>query len=214
MLFLFLCLISIGFWTFYFLEPTLLTVFSKDNLNLNIFGINFPPNTVFSLDPFFVIVSGFFLTRLWLWLECKNKDPSIPLKFIFASLWVGLGYILLAVAISLNSSGLMNIGWMIAAYFLFTMGELFIAPVGFSMVGQLSPKGSEGFLMGVWQLSLGISATASVAIAGYIVMPSTGLILERNVSYMHSFMWFAVIGFIMFVASLLFLPWMKRMLPR
>ena len=210
-LFYILCFISLGFWVFYFLEPMLLTVFSKDNLNLHFLGIDFPAASVFSLDSFFVIVTGLFLTWLWVKLELKHKNPSLPTKFTLAPLWVALGYIVLILEIYWNHTGLMPFYWIMLAYFLFTLGELFLAPTGFSMAGKLAPQGREGFFMGVWQVSIGGAATISSLFASLLVMPNTGSLPERNIGYMHSFLIFAGIGVGLFLIALILLKWMKRL---
>ncbi len=211
-LFYILCFISLGFWTFYFLGPTLLTVFSQHNVKLDLFNLHIPPESIFSLDMVFVVLTGFVLTKVWLKLDKIKKNPSLPTKFTFAPLWVAIGYGILFFEIYFNPTGLMNLSWMVLAYFFFTLGELFLAPIGFSMAGKLAPKGTEGFFMGVWQVSIGGAATISSLIASSLVMPADSALLESNTGYMHGFLQFTGIGLGMFIFALIFLPWMKRLI--
>ena len=43
--------------------------------------------------------------------------------------------------------------WLVLAYFLHTMGELCLSPVGLSSVTKLAPQKIVGFMMGVWFLA-------------------------------------------------------------
>lgn len=211
-LFYILCFLAVIFWIFYFLEPTLLTIFSRDNLNLHVLGISFPPKVVFNLDSFFVMLTGLFLARLWVRLEAKNKSITLPTKFTIAPLWVAVGYGVLILAVYFNRDSLMSAYWMVIAYFFFTLGELFIAPIGFSMAGKLAPEGREGFFMGVWQVSIGSAATIASIMGAWLVVPDKGSLIERNTEYMHAFILFAGIGLMLFIIAAILLPWMKGLL--
>ncbi len=211
-LFYALCLLSLFFWVFYFLEPTLLTVFSNTLINLHYLGVTFPAEFIFSLDSTFVVLTGLILTQVWVKLEAKNKNPSLPTKFTIAPFLVAIGYLVLVVEVYFNRSGLMNLSWMILAYFFFTLGELFLAPIGFSMAGKLAPKDREGFFMGVWQMSIGGAATISSVLASAVIVSKAGPISQQNTGYLHAFILFAGIGLIMFIIAFIFLPWMKRLI--
>ena len=43
--------------------------------------------------------------------------------------------------------------WLLALYFIHTIGELSLSPIGLSMVNQLSPARFASLLMGVWFMS-------------------------------------------------------------
>jgi POT family proton-dependent oligopeptide transporter len=166
-LFGFLIFITFGiaFWALYMLAPSALTIFVKNNVDRMIGSFQIPTASVYSLNPFFIITLG-TLTSL-LFLRMSRKGEVMPLRFKFATgiISMGLGYVILIFAIgTASSSGYVAFWWIVLSYFLQTLGELFIGPIGFSMVGSLVPVKLEGLMMGVWQLSTGVAG----AISGYL----------------------------------------------
>jgi POT family proton-dependent oligopeptide transporter len=98
--------------------------------------------------------------RLWTDLADKKREPNTPLKFSFAFVLLGIGFLFLVFGsqgIEPGSVVKTSMLWLILAIFFHTMGELCISPVGLSMVSKLSPARFGGLLMGTWFLSNAIS---------------------------------------------------------
>jgi proton-dependent oligopeptide transporter, POT family len=162
---LLLAYISVGFWALYMLEPSLITIFIKTNVDRVLLGHIIPPSVFFALDPLFIIVLGGILSLTWAHLAKRKKNPSYPTKFSASLLIMGLAFMVLVIGTLFSDSlGLCNMLWVILAYIMFTTAELFISPIGSAMVGQLAPEGREGRLMGAWQLFTGFAAV----IAGFL----------------------------------------------
>jgi POT family proton-dependent oligopeptide transporter len=71
--------------------------------------------------------------------------------------FAGLGFVILALAASRATGGvLVSLWWLNATYLLHTMGELFLSPVGLSAMTKLAPARVAGFMMGVWFVSLSV----------------------------------------------------------
>ena len=97
------------------------------------------------------------------YLTRKNKNPSLPVKFTSSLFFVGIGYIAITLLISVTGiDARFSVLWFFPVYFIFTMGELMIGPIGFSMVDRLSPLDKEGVLMGIWQLCIGVAGAATI----------------------------------------------------
>jgi len=91
-------------------------------------------------------------SKLWVTLGKKGKDLSVPAKFVLAFWLIAIGYALLLTA-SIVCKDKFGMLWIIGAYFMFTMGELCLSPVGLSMVTKLSPVKFISLFMGIWFLA-------------------------------------------------------------
>ena len=215
-LFVFLVLLIIGlaFWSLYALEPTVFALFIDRNVNRHILQSTIPTSSLLSLNPLFIVLSGILLIIVWGYLEKRGLATSIPAKFAIAVILMGSGYFVLLLGIHYaNASGLIGLGWIIFSYFLQTFGELFIGPIGFSMVGTLVPKRLENLMMGIWQLTVGISSALSGYMAQLVTTPDhLTNPLQTNPVYSHSFLLYGSIAIIIGIIAALASPKLTRMI--
>ncbi len=109
-----------------------------------------------------IIIGGPLLSFIFTNLRERGININIPLQFSFALLLIGLGFAILPVGISFaNAAGFVNFNWIFASFILQSIGELFISPIGYAMVGQLAPVHLRGLMMGVWLMITGVSAILS-----------------------------------------------------
>jgi proton-dependent oligopeptide transporter, POT family len=93
----------------------------------------------------------------WLWIALRHREPSSPAKFSIGLVFVSLSFAVLVPAARINESGvLVSSWWLISTYFLQTLGELSLSPVGLSAMTKLAPERIAGLMMGVWFLSISI----------------------------------------------------------
>ena len=93
------------------------------------------------------------------------------------------------------------------------LGELFVAPIGYAMVGLLVPESLQSNMMGVVLFNAGVAAVVASTISNKamglhdVVDP-----LISNASYTHVFVWLGAIalGFSLIVFALT--PLMQRMI--
>jgi len=139
------------FWSGFEQAGTSLNLFAFDLTDRVFFGWEMPASWLQSINPIFIIIGAPLFGMLWVWLEQRNANPSIPMK-------AGLGLTLLAVAFMVLSWGAANasptnqasIAWLVVTYFFFTVGELCISPIGLSAITKLSPERRMGQMMGIW----------------------------------------------------------------
>lgn len=74
-----------------------------------------------------------------------------------------------------NKAALM---WLIMTYFLHTVGELCISPVGLSVVTKLSPPKLASVLMAVWMLSSFFANIVGGYIAAYVETMGAGQVFS------------------------------------
>lgn len=139
------------FWGFHELSGSVITLFAARNIDLE--GIMSAAQTN-SLNSMWIIILAIPISMMWTWLSKKNSNPRTPYKFGLGLLFAGISFYVLAISgESANANGLVPFAYLLLMYFLLSIGELFMSPVGLSKITDLSPKRIVAFMMGVWFLS-------------------------------------------------------------
>ncbi len=209
-----LILFSIVFWALYQQAGMSLTIFTEFNVGREEGGWTIPTVMFQSINPLFIILLGPFLSKLWIRLDRTGWNPSIPAKFAWGTILMGLGFVILPLAIQFDdAAGKINLWWVVVSYFLQTMGELFISPVGLSMITKLSPKKMMGLMMGVWFFASALANALAGLIAEWTTIPSGSndpLITDQPFSHV-----FGIIGWVALGVGVIFLffaPILKRLI--
>ena len=147
---------NVVFWACFEQAGSSLTLFADRNVDRNIFDIyTMPASQTQFFNPAFIIIFGSVFSVMWVRLARIGKNPNIPMKFGMGIIQLGLGYLMLLVGNAIAGPEamvpLLILGMM---YLLHTTGELFLSPIGLSMVTKLAPKNMTGAAMGAWFLSL------------------------------------------------------------
>lgn len=151
-------IINVVFWACFEQAGTSLTLFADRNVNRFIGGWEMPASMTQFFNPFFIIVFGSVFSIMWVKLAEKGRNPSIPMKFALGILQLGLGFLVTIVGLQfVNESFQVPLLTLFFLYLLHTTGELFLSPIGLSMVTKLSPKNIAGTAMGAWFLSFAIA---------------------------------------------------------
>lgn len=139
------------FWGFHELSGSVITLFAARNVSLD--GIMSAAQTN-SLNSMWIIILAIPISMMWTKLSKSGKNPRTPYKFGLGLLFAGISFYILALsANSANVDGLVPFAYLLLMYFLLSVGELFMSPVGLSKITDLSPKRIVAFMMGVWFLS-------------------------------------------------------------
>ncbi len=122
----------------------------KVNKEFTAVGTEVPASWFGILNSFFIVSLAPFASKIW---ETRF-NPSGPVKFGMGLIFVGLGFAGLAYGGRDIAPGALvaqvSMFWLILAYFLHTIGELCISPVGLSYVSKLAPAKLVGLMFGVW----------------------------------------------------------------
>ncbi|WP_292034662.1 MULTISPECIES: peptide MFS transporter [unclassified Brevundimonas] len=174
---------SVLFWALFEQAGSSLTLFADQSTAMPSW-FNAPMTQMF--NPGIIVIGGPIIAALWVWLGKRNMEPSTPVKFSFALVLVGAGFLLLTWA-SANQAGVdfrVPLLFLFLTYFLHTMGELCLSPVGLSMITKLSVDRVVGLMMGVWFLSSSVAhiaagfiaqATSTDTVAGVVTSPELAL---------------------------------------
>ncbi len=163
---------NIFFWTGYEQAGSSLTLFTEESVNRTIFGFQCPVSWFQSINPVFIIILAPIIAGIWIKLSKRAKgDLNIPTKMALGLIFLGCGFLFIALpalAIAGNSAAKISMLWIVGIYFIHTVGELCLSPIGLSMVSTLAPKKIASFLMGCWFLSSFFANKLAGFIAGFI----------------------------------------------
>jgi POT family proton-dependent oligopeptide transporter len=153
------------FWGVFEQAGSTLTLFAERSTVNSIFGIDFNSSAWQSVNALFIVLLAPFFA--WMWTSLGKRNPSDPAKFSVGLLFAGLGFLVL-VGGAMNSSGWQRVSplWLLSVYFLHTVGELCLSPVGLSSMTKLAPARVVGLMMGVWFLAASVGNYISGSVAG------------------------------------------------
>ncbi|MBO6522774.1 MAG: MFS transporter [Balneolaceae bacterium] len=146
----FITLFMTIFWGFHELSGSVITLFAARNVNL----VWIDAAQTNALNSMWIIILSIPISLLWGYLSRKNLNPRTPYKFATGLALAGISFYILALSgNSADENGMVPFSYLIVMYFLLSVGELFMSPVGLSKITDLSPKRIVAFMMGVWFLS-------------------------------------------------------------
>lgn len=160
------------------------------NVDRHLFGFVIPPQWMQNINTVIIILGGPLMAACNQRLRRRGFKISIPFQFTTALLLIGIGFIFLPLGIYFaNPQGFSAISWIIWCYIFQSLGELFISPIGYAMVGQLIPSKLQGLAMGAWLMVSGVAATLSNYFS-QLALGSTEIKdpLVTNSSYSSSFL--------------------------
>ncbi len=139
------------FWGFHELSGSVITLFAARNVDLSSIMSAAQTN---SLNSMFIIILAIPISLMWTYLSKRKWNPRTPYKFGLGLVFAGISFYVLALSgASADENGLVPFAYLLLMYFLLSVGELFMSPVGLSKITDLSPKRIVAFMMGVWFLS-------------------------------------------------------------
>jgi POT family proton-dependent oligopeptide transporter len=152
--FIILMLFNVVFWACFEQAGSSLTLFAERNVDRHVFGWEMGAATTQFFNPAYILLFGSLFSIMWVELKKRNRDFTIPMKFGLGILQLGLGYLIVLVAAPLAIEYKVPLWTLAVLYMLHTTGELFLSPIGLSMVTKLVPKDMTGTAMGAWFLSI------------------------------------------------------------
>ena len=149
----------IFFWAAYEQAGASLTLFASEQTDRVIFGWEMPASWIQSFNPFFVVILAAVMPGVWGFLNKRGMEPASPTKQAIGLLLLSLGYLVICFAVKDVQPGVkVSLIWLTGLYFIHTMGEIALSPIGLSMVNKLTPIRFASLMMGIWYLS---TATAN-----------------------------------------------------
>jgi POT family proton-dependent oligopeptide transporter len=154
-----LCALNISFWGVYEQQGNSLQLWADGKTDLHVLrwlGSDWEmPSTWYqSVNPAFIFLLTLVINPLWAWLARRGKDPSSAVKMAIGCFLLGISFLVMIGAGHVVDSGQKaSFGWLVGCSFLLTLGEIYLSPVGLSLVTKISPVRIVSMMMGMWFLS-------------------------------------------------------------
>jgi POT family proton-dependent oligopeptide transporter len=189
------------FWALFEQAGTSLTLFADGHTAQTIAGVEVPSAWYQAANAIFVIALAPLFAVLW--TRLGDRQPSSPLKFTIGLFFLALSFSLMIPAAKLAVQGRVSPLWLLGLYFLQTVGEMCLSPVGLSTFTKLAPRHLVGAMLGIWFLG----AAFGNKFAG-VLAASFG---EGDAGHLDRF--FGQQAIAVFIVTAIFLalvPWVRR----
>ena len=119
---------------------------------VDLFGGNAEiPTTWFqAFNPFMIFAFTPFVIALWTRQAARGSEPSTVTKMSLGCFGVALSYCIMAAAAWHAGGGKASWSWLFAYFVVITVGELYLSPVGLSLITKIAPVRILSMMMGVW----------------------------------------------------------------
>lgn len=179
-----LLIFAVFFWAGFEQAGSSLSLYTDKFIDRTIGGFEIPTSWFQAVNPLFIVTLAPLFTIFW--ASPIGKKLSTPVKMGLGMIILGAGFLFMLGAVAersangdvedvANKAALM---WLVMTYFLHTVGELCISPVGLSVVTKLSPPKLASVLMAVWMLSSFFANIVGGYIASYVETMGAGQVFS------------------------------------
>ena len=161
-----------------------------------------------SINPGFIILFTPLVVSGFAFLRSRKKEPSTPAKIAYGLGITGVSALLMVLAVrsapTYNGDlGKVTLTWLIGTYGIITIGELFLSPMGLSLVSKLAPARLTGLMMGGWFLSTAIGNKMAGVVGG----------LWERVDSLETIFWINALSAFGAAAMIaMMVPWIRRVM--
>ena len=197
-----LALVNIFFWSGFEQTGSTFNIFIRDQVDRTIGSFEIPAAWFQTINAIFIVLFAPIFTVMWAKLDKWKINPNTPMKFSWSLFLLSAGFVVMAIANDRAKSGiLVSPLWLVAVFLIHTWGELFMSPIGLSMVTKLSPIKLVSTMMGVWM--------GSFAFGNYLAAMLKPIVEKFQLPLF----WFiaietAIVGVILAIAA----PFLKKMM--
>lgn len=130
-----------------------LAVWAETSVNWSLGQFTVPMTWMQSLNPLFVFLLTPAVVAGWRRAAARGREAPPLRKMAVGATGLALSYLLLALLSASHQGGLVNPLWLVAFFALYTLGELYILPVGLGLFARLAPKGMGATVIAAWFLA-------------------------------------------------------------
>ena len=203
--------VVIFFWFSFHQNGLTMTFFARDYTELKLFGMDIAVEHFQSANPFIVVFLTPVILGFFGWLRSKNMEPSTPKKIAIGMGIAALAFVVMTVVSKMSNlplhseivgrSNVLVTPWLlIGTYFILTVAELFISPLGISFVSKVAPPHLQGLMQGGW--------LAATAIGNSLLV--LGAVFYESISIWMTWALFAAACLISMFTMLFMLKWLER----
>jgi POT family proton-dependent oligopeptide transporter len=149
-----LMLLNIVFWGVYEQQGNTMQLFADRNTDWHIFGLEMPSTWFQAVNPFFIFTLTPLLNMFWTWQSRRATEPPSVTKMALGCTLLGLSFLpLIYVTSGMQPDQRINFMWLVGGTFFYTIGEIYLSPIGLSLVTKVAPARLVSMLMGMWYFS-------------------------------------------------------------
>jgi POT family proton-dependent oligopeptide transporter len=148
------CLLNIVFWAIYEQQGNTLQLWADARTNWNFLGVTIPSTWYQSFNPAMIFIFAPVLNMIWAWQRKSGGEPSSVTKMGIGCVLCGGAYaVMMVAALAVPEGQRGSVLWLVSTTFVFTIGELYLSPIGLSLVTKIAPKPMVSTMVGVFYLS-------------------------------------------------------------
>lgn len=206
----------IFFWSAFEQAGSSLTIIADQQCDRHIGSWEMPTTWFQSVNPIVVVTFAPLMAMLWELLLRRGINITSVAKQAIGLALLAIGYLIIAVGTTgIDSATKISMWWLIILYFVHTLGELSLSPIGLSLVTKLSPAHLASLLMGVWFMSNAAANILAGQFATLLPMPdkTPANILGWHITTLADFfLFFAIMASMASILLLCLTPLLKKMM--
>lgn len=149
-----LFLFTIVFWATYEQQGNTLALWADDNTDRMIFGWEMPASWFQSFNPMFIFLFIPIINVWWSSQARRAKEPSSITKMAIGCILLGISFLVMIPPSHAVAGGAkVSMLWLVACIAILTVGEIYLSPIGLSLVTKVAPVRMVSMLMGMWFLA-------------------------------------------------------------
>jgi POT family proton-dependent oligopeptide transporter len=149
-----LCALNIIFWGIYEQQGNTLQLWADRSANWSFFGMDLPSTWFQAFNPLMIFLLAPLLNMFWFWQSKRASEPSSIRKMALGYFLAGASFLVMILAAHSTGPGERgSVAWLLGTVSILTIGELYLSPIGLSLVTKVAPARIVSMMMGVWFLS-------------------------------------------------------------
>lgn len=158
-------LMVVIFWGAFEQAGGLMNLYAQQKTDRMLAGFDLPAPWFQSLNPLYIILFGTPIGLAWLWWKRQGREASPLFKMAMGTIIMGIGFFFMTgAATEFEAKGESAMYWLLLAYLLLTVGELFASPVALSFITKLSPPRYSSILLAFYFVAVGTGHKVAGAI--------------------------------------------------
>jgi proton-dependent oligopeptide transporter, POT family len=181
-----LCALNVVFWAVYEQQGNTMQSWADERTVWpSLLGFQVPSTWFQSFNPLMIILMAPVLDWFWRWQQRRGTEPSSVTKMAIGCVLLGVSFIVMIVGAQSIGGDKGSPFWPLFCTALLTIGELYLSPIGLSLVTKVSPARIVSMMMGIWFLSsflgnflsglIGVLYTRWSAEAFFILLTALGI---------------------------------------
>lgn len=143
--------VTVLFWGVYEQQGNTMQLWADSSTDWNILGFDVPSTWFQSFNPFIIFLMAPIMDRIWGWQSRRGQEPTSAGKMAIGCFFMAAAFVVMVINTKMvGAAEKSNVLWLFGMTYLFTMGELYLSPIGLSLVTKLSPARVVSMMMGLW----------------------------------------------------------------